>query len=422
MIPFCCCFGWHLEDSPVEASDEHVGPAAAWGSNMRCIGHFFRRPWPLHLDLLQVRGTSSGWQVSSHGRVRSCVGRVSFGTMHASGYRRVRISGQPIYVHRLVAAAFLGPLPHPNCWQVNHLDLNPSNNCVANLQYATPAENQVHAWATNPSRQASAGKAVLWRSCGEESWTFCSSHKQASKLLGVRHEAISKCCHGLQRKSQGNGTWYEFRPPPADQSLLLGEVWQSARYPGDHGRIENLSVSNHGRVAQDRRHFTGASYGTRLSTGYHVVIRAGRTLMVHRLVAATFLGDPASPDHEVNHKDADPGNNHVQNLEYVTRSENMKHSWQLRPKALRKSPNCKAVQARLIAEDSPEAPWLDFDSIVAASAHTGVHSATVSRICRGLQGSASWEFRFSVEEQLPGEEWRPVVLEGARRPAHRRAR
>lgn len=42
-------------------------------------------------------------------------------------------------VHRLVAAAFLGPCP--DGMQVAHCDGDPTNNHVSNLRYATPLEN-----------------------------------------------------------------------------------------------------------------------------------------------------------------------------------------------------------------------------------------------------------------------------------------
>ncbi len=45
---------------------------------------------------------------------------------------------------------------------------------------------------------------------------------------------------------------------------------------------------------------------------------------IHRLVAETFLPKHPMRD-EVNHKDGDKTNNHVNNLEWVTRQENMTH-------------------------------------------------------------------------------------------------
>lgn len=50
---------------------------------------------------------------------------------------------------------------------------------------------------------------------------------------------------------------------------------------------------------------------------------------IHRLVAVAFLG-PCPDDHEVNHKDGNPGNNTVENLEYVTSRENKEHAVRLR--------------------------------------------------------------------------------------------
>lgn len=58
--------------------------------------------------------------------------------------------------------------------------------------------------------------------------------------------------------------------------------------------------------------------------GYLRVVRLGRNYCVHNLVAAAFHG-PKPVGLEVNHRDGDKGNNRPENLEYVSRAENMKH-------------------------------------------------------------------------------------------------
>lgn len=45
---------------------------------------------------------------------------------------------------------------------------------------------------------------------------------------------------------------------------------------------------------------------------------------IHRMVAITFLDKPEEAT-EVNHKDGNKKNNHLSNLEWVTRSENIRH-------------------------------------------------------------------------------------------------
>lgn len=94
-------------------------------------------------------------------------------------------------------------------------------------------------------------------------------------------------------------------------------------------------VSNLGRIRRVGPSRSGTTFDGKVlkpinkGNGYQVVspVRDGKNhaRYVHRLVAEAFLG-PVPPDCEVNHKDCDKANNRRENLEYVTRGENMSHS------------------------------------------------------------------------------------------------
>ena len=60
--------------------------------------------------------------------------------------------------------------------------------------------------------------------------------------------------------------------------------------------------------------------------GYVKVRINKKDYFVHRLVAIAYLNNPQKKD-TVNHIDGDKSNNHVNNLEWCTRSENCKHAY-----------------------------------------------------------------------------------------------
>jgi hypothetical protein len=132
----------------------------------------------------------------------------------------------------------------------------------------------------------------------------------------------------------------------------MDEIWLPI--PGYESRYE---VSNLGRV---RSFVTGTGskgavhylkqddstkYGHRRVT--LSLMRATRRFMVHRLVATVFLGEAPSEDHEVNHIDFDPANNRADNLEWVTRQENISHSVSHHPRGT-KHPSNKLSECQVL--------------------------------------------------------------------------
>lgn len=67
-----------------------------------------------------------------------------------------------------------------------------------------------------------------------------------------------------------------------------------------------------------------------------------RRVLVHRLVANAFVSNPKQLP-EVHHKDGNPRNNRVDNLEWCTHRENLAHSYKLYPPTRNKN-NCTLWQ------------------------------------------------------------------------------
>lgn len=392
-------------------------PAMAWLGRLRFVGGFDPLFGAMGLTCCKNFSTKCSWLVSSLGRCRNASGRLTFGTLRSTGYRVVGIQGHFFFMHRLVAFAFLESPAEPLAWYVHHCDGDASNNRLDNLMYLTQSRNVQLSYDTNPER-GRAGKAVsvpvMWRIRGQTTgWNTCPSISAAAEELRVSPFAISKHC----RQGTPIQNYEVVFARPAEPEVLENEEWLPMKNPKTGLDVPGRQVSSCGRMKSSNGVITR---GHQSKSGYvRTVVRDCKdqrnVAYIHSLVAYNFIGAPPSSQHnQVNHKDLNPGNNHVENLEYVTPSENIRHFHASRGYQQSKPCKQKPVLGRPCGGSEDE--WVWYKSMADAAKVLGTNVTGISRCTRGLsQHAGGYEFRLAEPDeplQLPGEEWRPVDLEG----------
>lgn len=134
-----------------------------------------------------------------------------------------------------------------------------------------------------------------------------------------------------------------------ETSRIEEEIWKDV--PGYEGRYQ---ASTLGRVKsldkplknpkEGRSVFKGRVLKCHTAKNKYVFVMFGDriTRNVHRIIAQTFLPNPENKP-TVNHKDGNPSNNHLSNLEWATWSENECHARDVLKKDYSKP--CKGVKS-----------------------------------------------------------------------------
>jgi hypothetical protein len=135
------------------------------------------------------------------------VGRYLTLQKNDNGYFRARltVNGKPqnIYIHRLVAQAYLDP-PCIGQTQVNHKNMNRADNCVENLEWMTPSENVRHSADSNPQQYSHLQKKVArLDTVTEEVLEIYEGVKVASRSTKINSGSIVKVCKNIKPTAGG---------------------------------------------------------------------------------------------------------------------------------------------------------------------------------------------------------------------------
>ena len=183
------------------------------------------------------------------------------------------------------------------------------------------------------------------------------------------------------------------------------EIWKDIKgYEGKYqvsslGRIKSLYRWN-GKAFYSREHII-KSYINKNGYVYIALMKnnKNKNCRLHRLVAEAFLDNPNNYN-DINHKDGNKENNNINNLEYCTKSYNMKHAFK---NNLWKSPNSgrfgsnsyKAKKVAMVDKNTNEI-IKTFNSIIDATHFVNKNSSGhIVNCCKGKLKTAygyKWQY------------------------------
>ncbi len=362
------------------------------------------------------------------------------------GYYTLKLGPKSKSVHTLIASTWLQNLN--KLLVVNHKDGNKLNNHVDNLEYITRSENTLHSVHVLGNKRTNQ-KAVCQVAHNGTLIAEFDSITMAHNATGINGSTISFACNG-RTKTAGGFMWtykedYKGEPittdipntKPVQQCDLLGNVIQefssvkgAAEFVGAHA--QNISNACNGKlksckgytwkyaikpkpvpikdptedwviledypmykISRDGQIFSiwlkkmkkNIDRGGYKSSYMIDSNKKGHTMYVHRAVAMAYIPNPNNYK-IINHKDGDPSNNVVENLEWCTYEQNSQHAYDT---------GLNTSLRSVIQMDEEDNIINIFKSIKEAAEITGINRSCISSVCRGvyknkITGGYRWKY------------------------------
>lgn len=260
-----------------------------------------------------------GYAFSSYGRLKLKTGAISNISPSDDGYIKVRLSGKNgklnISYHRALAYLFLFNDDPQNKTEVNHINGVRHDNRLINIEWKKPSDNVKERVFTNKNEGERQMIAINeFNSFGQ----FIRRWEGASQIVKEKTGNDTIYYNLDTGKLYLGSYWYRetqsLLPDEEFKPLYLPEI-DITIYVSSKGRVCNTSTKNN--------EHNSITVGSKCRNGYMRISFKNKEYKIHQLVLMTFDPDGNIDGKYVpDHIDSNRENNTVENLEWVSCSEN----------------------------------------------------------------------------------------------------
>lgn len=262
-------------------------------------------------NLYKIEGLE-GYKITKDGRVWSDKSKKFLVQTLCNGYLTIVFSdNKKRAIHRLVALTFIpNPENKPN---VNHKDCNKENNKLENLEWVTQKEN-----CADHGKEISHPRRVIQKDLQGKVINTFDSLIEAGNAIGFSPSAISKAV--LKINNTAGGFIWDYEGIHTEEiDITKGKkIYGHEKYLiFSNGTVYNIIRKT---KVKPIKNASGYCYVT-ISNN-----KEKKNHYVQRIVADHFIENKDETKTQVNHKNKIRDDNRLENLEWVTPSENMLHA------------------------------------------------------------------------------------------------